>query len=58
MILINQGIKECYFLTKYKSAQIEKYIKNNQYKYKSKLSFIKENNYLGTGGAIKNALKK
>ena len=56
--LIDQGIKECFFLTKYKSNQIENYIKKNQYKYKAKLFFIKEEEFLGTGGAIKNAIKK
>lgn len=55
--LEKQGIKLVYLLTKYKSKNIEDYILENKNKYKMKIYLIKEDQFLGTGGAVKNAVK-
>ena len=56
--LEKQRIKKIYLLTKYKSSIIENYIHSNKSKYNSKIIIIKEKEFLGTGGAIKNLLLK
>ncbi|AEF16121.1 Mannose-1-phosphate guanylyltransferase [Thermoanaerobacterium xylanolyticum LX-11] len=52
--LKNQGVDEVVISTCYKSNHIENYFKNGE-KLGVKVSFIKEDIPLGTGGAIKNA---
>jgi len=55
--LEKKGAKNVVLCTGYKSKQIEKYIKLNKNKFKLKIHLSKEKKKLGTGGAIKFAIK-
>ena len=56
--LIKNKIKKAFILAKYKSNQIDTYINSKTFKHNIDIKIVKEKQYLGTGGAIKNFLKE
>ena len=56
--LIKNKIKKAFILSKYKSKEIYKYINSKTFKHNIDINILKEKQYLGTGGAIKNFFLK